>query len=105
MGLLDPEFRERESASQSSRVVRCLIRLSVGVENPDDLIADLDQALRRSGAAPFRPAESGTGNPKRGEEPEKRIAPRRRPCSTAFRAGGDRPEQGVSPCFALFSAK
>ena len=24
-----------------------LIRLSVGIENPDDLIADLDQALRR----------------------------------------------------------
>lgn len=28
-------------------ITPALIRLSVGVENPDDLIADLDQALRR----------------------------------------------------------
>lgn len=26
-----------------------LIRLCVGIENPNDLIADLDQALRQSG--------------------------------------------------------
>ena len=28
-------------------ITPALIRLSVGIENPDDLIADLDQALRR----------------------------------------------------------
>jgi methionine-gamma-lyase len=28
-------------------ITQALIRLSVGIENPDDLIADLDQALRR----------------------------------------------------------
>jgi methionine-gamma-lyase len=28
-------------------IAPALIRLSVGIENPDDLIADLDQALRR----------------------------------------------------------
>jgi cystathionine beta-lyase/cystathionine gamma-synthase len=27
-------------------ITPALIRLSVGIENPDDLIADLDQALR-----------------------------------------------------------
>jgi cystathionine beta-lyase/cystathionine gamma-synthase len=27
-------------------ITQALIRLSVGIENPDDLIADLDQALR-----------------------------------------------------------
>ncbi len=29
-----------------------LVRLAVGVEDPDDIIADLDQALRRAGASP-----------------------------------------------------
>jgi len=28
-------------------ITPALIRLSVGIEDPDDLIADLDQALRR----------------------------------------------------------
>jgi len=31
-------------------ITPALIRLSVGIENPDDLIADLDQALRRGTA-------------------------------------------------------
>ncbi len=43
-------------------ITPALIRLSVGIENPDDLIADLDQALRaltigpRAACGPFSPS-------------------------------------------------
>jgi cystathionine beta-lyase/cystathionine gamma-synthase len=37
-----------ESARQSSGVSDSLLRLSVGLEDPDDLWADLEQALERS---------------------------------------------------------
>ncbi|WP_291842310.1 cystathionine gamma-synthase family protein [Maricaulis sp.] len=38
---VDPELRKRQGFSEG------LVRISVGIENPDDLIADLDQALQK----------------------------------------------------------
>jgi methionine-gamma-lyase len=37
---VDPEERHRDGASP-----RSMVRLSIGVEHPEDLIADLEQAL------------------------------------------------------------
>ncbi|WP_417488178.1 cystathionine gamma-synthase family protein [Maricaulis sp.] len=39
---VDPELRKRQGFSDG------LVRISVGIENPDDLIADLDQALQHA---------------------------------------------------------
>ena len=39
--------RKPAGAWPQTGITPALIRLSVGIENPDDLIADLDQALRR----------------------------------------------------------
>jgi len=45
---------ERFSAAERARlgITDDLLRLSVGLEDPTDLMADLDQALRCAGAAP-----------------------------------------------------
>jgi cystathionine gamma-synthase len=45
---MDAEARARAGISDG------LVRLSVGLEHPDDLIADLDQALRAAAVAPVR---------------------------------------------------
>jgi O-acetylhomoserine (thiol)-lyase len=37
-----------EEAQRSAGVTPDLVRLSVGIESVDDIIADLDQALRKS---------------------------------------------------------
>ena len=39
---IDPELRKRQGFSDG------LVRISVGIENPDDLIADLKQALEHA---------------------------------------------------------
>ncbi len=48
---IDPSDKERLCITPS------LIRLSVGVEHPDDLIRDLNEALKVSGASLLRNQE------------------------------------------------
>jgi methionine-gamma-lyase len=45
--LLSPELRAKEGVTDS------LVRLSVGIEDPQDLIADIDQALAKVNKAPL----------------------------------------------------
>jgi cystathionine gamma-synthase len=40
--------RRRRQPAEPATVPEALVRLSVGIENPEDLWADLDQALRRA---------------------------------------------------------
>ncbi len=47
--------RRRRQSGEPVTVPEALVRLSVGIENPEDLWADLEQAL-----APLRPAERST---------------------------------------------
>ncbi|MYI67918.1 MAG: methionine gamma-lyase, partial [Boseongicola sp. SB0673_bin_14] len=46
-----------ETTRDISGVTEGLIRLSVGLEHPDDLIRDLDQAFRRAAAGAIQAAE------------------------------------------------
>ena len=43
----------------ASGVTKDLIRLSIGIEHVDDILADLDQALRTATATPARPTPAG----------------------------------------------
>jgi cystathionine gamma-synthase len=47
--------RRRRQPAEPLTVPEALVRLSVGIENPDDLWADLDQALRRAAGGEVLP--------------------------------------------------